>query len=139
MVARPECRAMRGSDRWHHRPWPIRWTASASCSSRTRTATAGRASRYRRGPAGKIRWPAVRCPPNVAEGIYQLPLAYLLGLEGVDLLRAFAGDYAREFAESSVAEIRRLLDSPALAGDGVTAEAVGTVAGYRAWAATYYN
>ena len=69
--------------------------------------------------------------------IYQHPLHYLLGLEGVALLRTFAGEHSREFGEARIAEIRRLLDSPALAGEGVTAAAVDTVAGYRIWSATY--
>ena len=68
---------------------------------------------------------------------YQHPLSYLLGLEGIALLRAFAGDHDRAFTEARIAEIRRLLDSPALTGDGVTAEVVGTVAGYRGWSRTY--
>ncbi|MEV4351298.1 class I SAM-dependent methyltransferase [Actinoplanes sp. NPDC049596] len=68
---------------------------------------------------------------------YQHPLGYLLGLEGVALLRAFAGDYDRGFTEARIGEIRRLLDSPALKGDGVDAERVGTVDGYRVWSATY--
>jgi SAM-dependent methyltransferase len=69
--------------------------------------------------------------------VYQHPLAYLLGLEGVALLRAFGGEHDREFAEARIAEIRRLLDRPELGGPGVTAERVGTVAGYRVWARTY--
>ncbi len=69
--------------------------------------------------------------------VYQRPLAYLLGLEGVALLRAFAGDHDRDFGEARIAEIRRLLDSPALAGDGVAATRVDTVDGYRVWSATY--
>jgi SAM-dependent methyltransferase len=69
--------------------------------------------------------------------VYQHPLAYLLGLEGVALLRAFGGDHDRDFAEARIAEIRRLLDSPELKGPGVTAERVGTVAGYRVWSRTY--
>jgi SAM-dependent methyltransferase len=69
--------------------------------------------------------------------IYQHPLAYLLGLEGVALLRAFAGDYDREFAEARIGEIRRLLDSPELSDEGVLASWVSTVDGYRAWSATY--
>ncbi|XVU21346.1 methyltransferase domain-containing protein [Actinoplanes sp. CA-054009] len=68
--------------------------------------------------------------------IYQQPLAYTLGLEGVALLRAFAGDYDRAFTEARIDEIRRLLDSPALQ-DGATAERVGTVDGYKVWSATY--
>ncbi|MBA3310028.1 MAG: SAM-dependent methyltransferase, partial [Nocardioidaceae bacterium] len=38
--------------------------------------------------------------------IFQHPLAYLLGLEGIALLRAFAGDYDRDFTESRLAEVR---------------------------------
>src|SRR4051794_7768792 len=70
--------------------------------------------------------------------IYQHPLHYLLGLEGAALLRAFAGDYDRAFAEARVAEIRRLLDDPGLSGgEGMAATPVDTVAGYRIWSQTY--
>jgi SAM-dependent methyltransferase len=69
--------------------------------------------------------------------IYQDPLAYLLGLEGTALLRAFAGEYDREFCEARIAEIRRLLDSPRLHGRAVTADRVETVDGYRVWSQTY--
>jgi SAM-dependent methyltransferase len=69
--------------------------------------------------------------------IYQRPLAYLLGLEGVALLRAYAGDYGRDFGEARIAEIRRLLDSPSLSGNAVTAGQGNTVDGYRVWSATY--
>ncbi len=51
--------------------------------------------------------------------IYQHPLAYLLGLEGVALLRAFNGDYDREFTEARLAEIRALMDSAEELGDGI--------------------
>lgn len=69
--------------------------------------------------------------------IYQRPLAYLLGLEGVALLRAFAGHFDRDFGEARIVEIRRLLDSPALSGEGVMASHVDSVDGYRVWSATY--
>lgn len=70
--------------------------------------------------------------------IYQHPLAYLLGLEGIALLRGWAGDFDREFVERRLAEVRRLLDSEALAGhDGVLVERGDTLTGYRRWAATY--
>jgi SAM-dependent methyltransferase len=69
--------------------------------------------------------------------VYQHPLAYLLGIEGVALLRAFAGDYDREFCEARIEEIRRLLDATELSEEGVTVAPVGTVEGYRAWSATY--
>jgi SAM-dependent methyltransferase len=65
---------------------------------------------------------------------YQHPLHYLLGLEGTALLRAYAGEHDREFAEERVASIRRLLT---LEADGVSPATVGTVDGYRVWSATY--
>jgi hypothetical protein len=79
---------------------------------------------------------ANRCACYRRAAIYQHPLAYLLGLEGVALLRMFAGDFDREFGEARIAEIRRLLDSPGL-NEGVEAERVTTVDGYRVWSATY--
>ncbi|MDG4832563.1 class I SAM-dependent methyltransferase [Solwaraspora sp. WMMD1047] len=75
--------------------------------------------------------------PHLSGTIYQKPLAYLLGLEGVALLRAFAGEHDRDFTEARIAEIRRLLAEPALGGDGAAARRVDTVAGYRVWSATY--
>lgn len=69
--------------------------------------------------------------------IYQHPLAYLLGLEGMALLRSFAGDYDEEFGAARIGEIRRLLDSPALQGEGVHANRLDTVDGYRVWSSTY--
>lgn len=70
--------------------------------------------------------------------IYQHPLAYLLGLEGIALLRAWAGDYDRAFVEARLAEVRRLLNDEALASHaGVMVDRGDTVTGYRQWAATY--
>lgn len=70
--------------------------------------------------------------------IYQHPLAYLLGLEGIALLRAWAGDYDRAFVEARLAEIRRLLDDDALATHaGVMVDRGDTVTAYRQWSATY--
>jgi 2-polyprenyl-3-methyl-5-hydroxy-6-metoxy-1,4-benzoquinol methylase len=70
--------------------------------------------------------------------IYQHPLAYLLGLEGVALLRAWAGDYDREFVEARLAEVRRLLDDEALVKhEGVVVGRGDLATGYRSWAATY--
>lgn len=69
--------------------------------------------------------------------IYEHPLAYLLGLEGVALLRAFGGESDREFVEERLAEIRRLLDDPALVDAGVAVDRVDTVTGYDLWSATY--
>jgi hypothetical protein len=60
--------------------------------------------------------------------IYQDPLAYLLGLEGVALLDAWAGDHDREFTEARLAEIGRLLDDEKLRHRAVLAERVSTAA-----------
>jgi SAM-dependent methyltransferase len=71
--------------------------------------------------------------------VYRHPLAFLLGLEGIALLRAHAGDgFDREFVEARIAETRALLDhaAPAL-GDGTEFGQLDTVAGYRFWAETY--
>lgn len=72
------------------------------------------------------------------EVIYQHPLAYLLGLEGIALLRAWAGDYDQAFVEERLAEVRRLLDDPAL-GDhpGFEVRRGSTVEGYQQWAGSY--
>ena len=62
--------------------------------------------------------------------IYQDPLAYLLGLEGIALLDAWAGDHDRAFTDARLAEIRRLLDDERLRGRGVLAERVSAVTAY---------
>jgi SAM-dependent methyltransferase len=70
--------------------------------------------------------------------IYQHPLAYLLGLEGIALLRAWAGDYDKAFVQARLAEVRRLLDDQALANHGgVIVNRADVVTGYRQWSATY--
>jgi ubiquinone/menaquinone biosynthesis C-methylase UbiE len=69
--------------------------------------------------------------------IYQHPLAYLLGLEGIALLRAFAGVYDREFTMARLREIQALLDSAEEFGDGVEARPMSTREGYDRWAPSY--
>jgi SAM-dependent methyltransferase len=70
--------------------------------------------------------------------IYQHPLAYLLGLEGIALLRAWAGEFDKDFVDRRLAEVRRLLATEAIAGhDGVMVNRGDTLTGYRQWAATY--
>jgi SAM-dependent methyltransferase len=66
--------------------------------------------------------------------IYQHPLAYLLGLEGIGLLRAFAGEYGREFTQARLREIRALLDSVDVLGDGVEETPMTMQEGYAQWA-----
>lgn len=69
--------------------------------------------------------------------IYQHPLAYLLGLEGVALLRAFSGAYDREFTLARFDEIRELLKSPEAFGTGIEARPISTREGYDSWAPWY--
>jgi ubiquinone/menaquinone biosynthesis C-methylase UbiE len=67
------------------------------------------------------------------------PLGYLVGVEGVALLRGFReGTADRAFVETRLAEIRRLLDTPALA-QGVAAApgAMNVDELYRDWAPHY--
>ncbi|WP_026403872.1 class I SAM-dependent methyltransferase [Actinomadura rifamycini] len=68
--------------------------------------------------------------------IHQHPLAYLLGIEGLALLRAFTGEHDRAFVEARLDEVRRLLDDPSLR-HAVDAERVDVVDGYRSWAPAY--
>jgi len=69
--------------------------------------------------------------------IYQHPLAYLLGLEGVALLRAFSGQYDRDFTLTRIDEVRALLDSMDELGEGVQVRPLATRDAYAAWAASY--
>ena len=69
--------------------------------------------------------------------IYQHPLAYLLGLEGIALLRAFCGVYDRDFTVARLREIQALLDSVEELGEGVEARPMTTREGYARWAPYY--
>jgi ubiquinone/menaquinone biosynthesis C-methylase UbiE len=70
--------------------------------------------------------------------IYQHPLAYLLGLEGIALLRAWAGDYNKEFVQARLAEVRRLMDDESLAHhEGVMVRRGDVITGYGQWSKTY--
>jgi ubiquinone/menaquinone biosynthesis C-methylase UbiE len=75
-----------------------------------------------------------RIEPQV---IYQHPLAYLLGLEGIALLRAFAGDYDRDFTTARLDEIRALLDSVQELGDGTAVDPIASTEAYASWAEFY--
>ncbi len=70
-------------------------------------------------------------------GIYQHPLAYLLGLQGIALLWAFAGAYARDFTLARLREIQALLDAAEQLGDGVEAHPITAREGYAQWAEFY--
>ena len=69
--------------------------------------------------------------------IYQHPLAYLLGLEGVALMRAFAGEYDRAFTEARLTEIRELLERAEDLGPGTEVPPLPVADGYDGWAVTY--
>ena len=69
--------------------------------------------------------------------IYQHPLAYLLGLEGIALLRAFSGVYDRDFTVARLREIQALLDSAEELGEGVEVRPMTTREGYDRWASSY--
>jgi SAM-dependent methyltransferase len=93
------------------------------------------------GPAGAAKWLAAGRPGPLASAsvTYQHPLAWLLGLEGLALLRAHAGDgYDADFARARIAEIRKLLDQagPVL-GEGRELGQLSTADGYRIWSADY--
>jgi SAM-dependent methyltransferase len=77
------------------------------------------------------------CLINVSFVIYQDPLAYLVGLEGIALLDAWAGDHDRAFTEARLAEIRRLLDDKELFDRAVLAESASTVTAYKQQSASY--
>jgi len=69
--------------------------------------------------------------------IYQHPLGYLLGLQGIALLRAFNGEYDREFTEARIAEIRAMLDNASEFGEGATTRPITAEHGYDVWAESY--
>jgi SAM-dependent methyltransferase len=72
-----------------------------------------------------------------AGAIYQHPLAYLLGLEGVALMRAMAGEHEEAFVSARIAEVRELLAEPSHWGEGVTLSPLTAAEAYDAWAPSY--
>lgn len=69
--------------------------------------------------------------------VYESPLAYVLGIEGIALLRTVAEGDDRDAVESRVAEIRELVDDDSLARVTADVGRVDTVTGYRQWAKAY--
>lgn len=67
--------------------------------------------------------------------IYEHPLAYVLAMEGLALLRAFNGEHDRHFVDERLAEVRKLLDNDALQPEQVAR--ADSIAGYRIWSQTY--
>lgn len=69
--------------------------------------------------------------------LHQDPLAFLLGLQGIALMRAFSGQFDRAFTERRLAEVRLLLSGELGLGEPVSLPPVTTAAGYGSWAASY--
>jgi SAM-dependent methyltransferase len=69
--------------------------------------------------------------------IYQHPLAYLLGLEGIALLQAFSGAHDRQFTLDRFSEIQALLDSADEFGEGIEVVPITTAEAYDSWAPSY--
>ncbi|CAA9369874.1 MAG: hypothetical protein AVDCRST_MAG21-619 [uncultured Nocardioidaceae bacterium] len=69
--------------------------------------------------------------------IFQHPLGYLIGLEGVALMRAFAGEYDEAFTAARLTEVKALLDTADTFGDGVAVPALAAATGYDGWAPSY--
>ena len=77
-------------------------------------------------------------PPDLAPDlISQHPMAYLLGLQGIALFRAWNGEFDRAYADARIAEIRALLDAADQIGAGVDVPAIPTVEAYDGWAPYY--
>ena len=69
--------------------------------------------------------------------IYQHPLAYLIGLEGVALLRCFAGEGDAAATEARLGEVAQLLAIARELGPGASTSLVDTRGGYATWAPCY--
>ena len=69
--------------------------------------------------------------------IHQHPLAFLIGLGGVAVLKAFAGEFDRQFTEDRLAGIRALLDAAETLAGGVDVAPLSSQDGYDGWAQTY--
>ncbi|HZC71715.1 MAG TPA: class I SAM-dependent methyltransferase [Jatrophihabitans sp.] len=69
--------------------------------------------------------------------VYESPLVYALGVEGLALLRALLDDGDRGAVESRLAEIRGLLGDDSLTRVAGDVDRVDTLTGYRVWSPTY--
>lgn len=76
-------------------------------------------------------------PDHGLPTIHQHPLAYLLGVQGVALMKAFAGEFDADFTAARIAEVRRLLDAAEALGPGVDVPPMATHRAYDGWAPTY--
>ncbi|MGD7705274.1 class I SAM-dependent methyltransferase [Microlunatus sp. Y2014] len=72
-----------------------------------------------------------------SEAISQDPIAYLLGLQGIALMRAFAGEYDQAFVERRITEIADLLAERSALGAPGTVAPFTVADGYDVWAESY--
>lgn len=72
-----------------------------------------------------------------APDLLQDPVAYLVGLQGVALLRACAGEHGPEFMTQRLVEIAELLRRPAALGEALPAQPLSVVDGYDEWSSSY--
>ncbi|TDE13088.1 class I SAM-dependent methyltransferase [Jiangella asiatica] len=72
-----------------------------------------------------------------ASAVFQHPLAYLIGLEGVALLRAFGGDYGRDFIDARLEETKALLNGAGQLGEAMMVEPFTVTEGYDIWSTDY--
>ena len=83
---------------------------------------------------------AVRVDHRYVAGMaYRHPLGFLLGYEGLALLRAWAGEFDATFVEHRLAEVRTMLAAweRGELGHSDQVGEIDTVSGYRAWSKTY--
>jgi SAM-dependent methyltransferase len=73
----------------------------------------------------------------VADEIYQHPLAYVIGVEGVALLRCFAGEHDAAATTARLAEVAELLTIGPALGPGCSTAVIDTAEGYATWARWY--
>jgi SAM-dependent methyltransferase len=69
--------------------------------------------------------------------IYQHPLAYLIGIEGVALLRCFAGEHDAAATAARLGEVAHLLAIAQELGPGASTALIDTQQGYATWAPWY--
>lgn len=69
--------------------------------------------------------------------IYQHPLAYLIGLQGIALMKAFAGEFDDEFVRARLEATRRMLEVGTPYGEGRWVPPMPFQTGYQTWASRY--
>jgi SAM-dependent methyltransferase len=73
----------------------------------------------------------------VRSGLYQHPLAYLMGVEGVALLRCFAGEGDAAATATRLREVAHLLTIADELGSGASTPVTDAEGGYATWASHY--